>query len=162
WKQQIFGKRNRLKVGMALSLLLAAGAAVTYFGFFGGQAIDSLAVLPFINVGANPDAEYLSDGVTDGLINRLSQLPRLKVMSRNSVFRYKGKETDAQQVGKALGVRAVLTGKVTQRNNDLLISVELVNVPDNSHLWGEQYDHKLTDLLATPAELARDISQQLR
>ena len=83
-------------------------------------------------------------------------------MSRNSVFRYKGKETDAQQAGATLGVRAVLTGKVAQRGDELIVSAELVDVRDNSHLWGEQYNHKLSDLLAVQAELARDISQQLR
>jgi serine/threonine-protein kinase len=164
WKQQRLSKLNRHKLAVALTLLLAALAAVIYFSFFGGsgQAIESLAVLPFVNVAANPDTEYLSDGITDSLINGLSQLPRLKVMSRNSVFRYKGAETDAQQAGNTLGVRAVLTGKVTQHGNDLIISVELVNVSDNSHLWGEQYNHKLADLPAVQAVLARDISQQLR
>ena len=157
-------KRHKLVVALTLMLLLSAVAAAVYFNPFIGResAIDSLAVLPFVNVGANSDAEYLSDGITDSLINGLSQLPKLKVMSRNSVFRYKGKETDAQQVGNALGVRAVLTGKVTQRGDDLLVSAELVDVRDNSHLWGAQYTHKLSDLLAVQAELSRDISQQLR
>jgi serine/threonine-protein kinase len=164
WKQQILGKLNRHKLAVALTLLLVLVAVAVYFNFFAEsrRAIDSLAVLPFVNVAANPDTEYLSDGITDSLINGLSQLPKLKVMSRNSVFRYKGTETDAQQAGTTLGVRAVLTGKVTQRGNDLLISVELVDVRDNSHLWGEQYNHKLADLSALQAELARDISQQLR
>jgi serine/threonine-protein kinase len=153
--------REWWRAGIALALSLAAVAAV-YFSFFGRREIDSLAVLPFVNIGANPNAEYLSDGITDSLINSLSRLPSLKVMSRNSVFRYKGKETDAKQAGEALGVRAVLTGKVTQRGDDLIINVELVNVPDNTHLWGEQYNHKPADLLALQAELARDISQQLR
>ncbi|MEP7339360.1 MAG: tetratricopeptide repeat protein [Acidobacteriota bacterium] len=166
-KQQSLGRIKRHKLGVALTLLPMAVAFAVYFMFFGGRGrapaeIDSLAVLPFVNVGANPDTEYLADGVTDGLINRLSRLPELKVMSGNSVLRYKGKETDAQQAGATLGVGAVLTGKVTPRGNDLLISVALVDVRDNSHLWGEQYNHKLTDLPAVQAELARDIAQQLR
>ncbi|MFN0120213.1 MAG: protein kinase domain-containing protein [Blastocatellia bacterium] len=158
-------KRHKSVAALTLLLLLSALIAGVYFSPFVWReaAIDSLAVLPFVNVGANPDAEYLSDGITDGLINSLSQLPGLKkVMSRNSVFRYKGKEIDAQQAGNALGVRAVLIGKVTQRGNDLIVSAELVDVRDNSHLWGEQYNHKLSDLLAVQSQLARDISQQLR
>ncbi len=155
-------KRHKFAVAVALLFLLSGVAAALYFSFGRESAIDSLAVLPFVNVGANPDTEYLSDGITDGLINGLSQLPKLKVMSRNSVFRYKGKETDAQQVGNALGVRAVLTGKVTQRGDDLIVSAELVNVRDNSHLWGAQYTHKLADLLAVQTGLSRDIAEKLR
>ncbi|HKQ74639.1 MAG TPA: protein kinase [Blastocatellia bacterium] len=166
-RQPSFGKLKRHKLGAALALLLAAVATAVYFNPFGGSGqapaeIDSLAVLPFVNVGANPDAEYLSDGITDSLINVLAQLPKLKVMSRSAVFRHKGKETDAQQAGTALGVRAVLTGKVTQRGDDLIVSVELVDVRDNSHLWGAQYHHKLSDLLAVQAELSRDIAGKLR
>ena len=155
-------KRHKLVVTLTLMLLLSAVPAAVYFSVGRESAIDSLAVLPFVNVGANPDAEYLSDGITDSLINGLSQLPKLKVMSRNSVFRYKGKETDAQAAGNTLGVRAVLTGKVTQRGDDLIVSAELVDVRDNSHLWGEQYNRKLADLLSVQAALARDIAEKLR
>jgi serine/threonine-protein kinase len=153
------GKPRLAVLGIVLLLL----AAITiYYGFFSNPAIDSLAVLPFVNVDGNPDAEYLSDGITDGLINSLSRLPKLKVMSRGSVLRYKNKEMDAQVAGQALGVRAVLTGKVTRRGDDLLISVALVNVSDNRHLWGEQYSYKLSNLLGVQPDLARDVSQQLR
>lgn len=155
-------QHKRRKLAVALALLLAALATAGYFSFFRRPAIDSLAVLPFVYAGANPDVEYLSDGITDGLINSLAQLPTLKVMSRNSVFHYKGKETDARQAGQALGVRAVLTGKVTQRGDDLFISAELLDVRDNSHLWGKQYNHKLSDLLAVHTELARDLAEKLR
>lgn len=154
-------KRHKLSVSIALVMLLAAAATAVYFSVR-ETAIDSLAVLPFVNVGANPDAEYLSDGITDSLINSLAQAQRLKVMSRSAVLRYKGKEADAQAAGKALGVRAVLTGKVTPRGDDLIVKVELVDVRNNSHLWGEQYNHKLSDLLAVQTELARDIAAQLR
>lgn len=156
-------QRRRFVLVTLVSLILIVAATV-YFSFFRGRetAIDSLAVLPFVNVGASPDTEYLSDGVTDSLINRLSQLPRLKVMSRNSVFRYKGKDTDAQVAGNALGVRAVLVGKVTQHGDDLSINVELVDVRDGSHLWGEQYTYKVSNLLPVQTDLARDVSQQLR
>lgn len=166
WKEQSFGKtkRHKLSVALTLALLTAAVAAAVYFNPFGGsgQAIDSLAVLPFINVDGNPDTEYLTDGITDSLINGLSQLPRLKVMSRNSVFRYKGREMDAQAAGNQLGVRAVLTGRVVPHGDSLSISIELVDARDNSHLWGEQYNYKLSDLPAVQAELARDISEKLR
>lgn len=155
-------RRKRRTLAVALALLLVALATAVYFGFFRRPPIDSLAVLPFVNVGANPDAKYLSDGITDGIINSLAQLPALKVMSRNSVFQYKGKETDARQAGQALGVRAVLTGKVAHRGDDLLISVELVDVRDNSHLWGEQYSYKLSNLPVVQTDLARDVAQQLR
>ena len=165
-KQRSVGKIKRYKLValFTLTLLMSVVAAAISFRVLNrnAPAIDSLAVLPFVNVGANPDTEYLSDGITDSLINNLSQLPALRVMSRNSVFHYKGSLTDAQQVGRALGVSAVLTGKVTQRGNDLIISAELVDVRDNSHLWGAQYNQRLSDLSAVQAELARDISKKLR
>jgi serine/threonine protein kinase/Tfp pilus assembly protein PilF len=126
------------------------------------SAISSIAVLPFVNSSGDPESEYLSEGITDSLINSLSQVPNLKVMSRNSVFRYKGKEVDAQAAGQALGVGAVLTGRVLQRGDNLSISVELVNPHDNSHLWGEQYDRRLSDILSMQAEMAREISERLR
>ena len=150
---------------VALAALVMAIAVVIYFrgaGLGGGAAIDSLAVLPFVNAGGDPDAEYLSDGISESLINSLSQLPNVKVMSRNSVFRYKGRETDAQAVGRVLGVRAVLAGRVMQRGDGLSISTELVDARDNSHLWGEQYNRKLTDILAVQEEIAREISTKLR
>lgn len=105
-------------------------AAVAYFAYSryaggsGAGAIRSIAVLPFVNASGNPDTEYLSDGITDSLINNLSQLPNLKVMSRNSVFHYKGKETDARAVGRELDVQAVLTGRLVQRGDSLAISLE--------------------------------------
>jgi serine/threonine-protein kinase len=156
-------RHHRLGIGLAF-LMVAALVAVGYFERFSGsgQAIESLAVLPFVNVGADPNTEYLSDGITDSLIDGLSQIPRLKVMSRNSVFQYKASGSDAQKAGLTLGVRAVLTGKVTQHGNDLLISAELVDVHDNSHLWGEQYNRKLSDILSIQAELSRSISENLR
>lgn len=165
-EERSFGgsKRRRLAVGAMLMLVAAAVASALFFraNTVGEQAVDSVAVLPFANVGGGIDAEYLSDGVTENLINRLSQLPNLKVMSRNSVFRYKGRETDAQAAGKELGVRAVLTGKVIQRGEDLIVSAELVDVRDNSQLWGGQYDRKPSDMLAMQTDMARDIAAQLR
>jgi TolB-like protein/Tfp pilus assembly protein PilF len=126
------------------------------------KAIDSLAILPLINAGGDPDTEYLSDGITESIINSLSQLPKLRVMARSTVFRYKGKEVDPQIVGQALGVRATLTGRVLQRGDLLIIKAELVDAEDGSHLWGEQYNRKLSDIFTIEEEISREISDTLR
>ena len=122
----------------------------------------SIAVLPFDNQNRDPDTDYLSDGIPESIINSLSQLPNLKVMSRNSVFHYKGKDRDAQAVAKELKVQAVLTGRMTQRGDGLSISVELINAQDNSELWGQQYNRKLADVFAVQEEIAKEISEKLR
>ncbi len=126
------------------------------------KAIDSLAILPLINAGGDPDTEYLSDGITESIINNLSQLPRLRVMARSTVFRYKGREVDPQRVGQELGVRAALSGRVLQRGNLLIIKAELVDTEDGSHLWGEQYNRKLSDIFVIEDEISREISDKLR
>ena len=128
----------------------------------GGDTIDSVAVLPFVNASGNPDSEYLSDGITESLINSLSTLPHLKVMSRDSAFMYKGKDTDARTVGQALGVRAVLKGHVMQRGDDLEISAELVDARDDSHIWGQQYSRKASDIFALQNDLAKEMTSMLR
>lgn len=125
-------------------------------------AIDSIAVLPLVNVGANPDTEYLSDGITDGLINSLAKLPKLKVIARSSVFQYKGKEVNPQEVARQLNVRAIVTGRLEQKGDGLSISVELTDVTSNRQLWGEQYNRKLSDILAVQQEIKREISEKLR
>ncbi|HEX8142822.1 MAG TPA: protein kinase [Pyrinomonadaceae bacterium] len=124
--------------------------------------IDSLAVLPLANAGHDPNAEYLSDGITESIINTLSQLPQLKVMARSTVFRYKGREVDAQEVGTELGVRAVLMGRVLQLGDDLVIKAELVDVAEGTHLWGEQYRRKPADIFEVQEEIAREISRNLQ
>ena len=124
--------------------------------------IDSIAILPFINQNNDPNTEYLSDGVPESIINSLSQLPNLKVMSRNSVFHYKGKDVDAQAVARELKVQAVLTGRVSQRGEDISINVELINAQENSQIWGQQYNRKLADLFAVQEEIAHEISEKLR
>jgi eukaryotic-like serine/threonine-protein kinase len=121
-----------------------------------------LAVLPFVNGSADSNAEYLSDGITESLINSLSQLPHLKVMSRDSAFRYKSRETDAETVGRELGVRAVLKGRVTQRGDNLAISAELIDASDNSHIWGQQYSRKSSDIFALQERITREITKALR
>jgi eukaryotic-like serine/threonine-protein kinase len=124
--------------------------------------IDSIAVLPFANATQDPSAEYLSDGITETLTNRLSQLSNLKVMSSSSVFRYKGKEQDAQKVGNELNVRAVLTGSVKQLGDQLIIYVRLDDAKDDHRIWGEQYVRKFADVLAVQNEIAQEVSSNLR
>jgi len=121
-----------------------------------------LAVLPFANGSADADAEYLSDGITESLINSLSQLPDLKVMSRDSAFRYKGKEASAQTIGRELGVRAVLKGRVAQRGGNLAISAELIDATDGSHIWGQQYSRKPADIFALQGRIAKEITKALK
>jgi TolB-like protein/Flp pilus assembly protein TadD len=122
----------------------------------------SIAVLPFENQNRDPDTDYLCDGIPESIINSLSELPKLKVMSRNSVFHYKGKEADAQTVGKELKVQTLLTGRVRQRGDSLTIGVELINAQDNSQLWGQQYSRKLADVFAVQEEIAKEVSDKLR
>src|SRR5713101_7723983 len=147
----------------AVALVAALGAAGWFYGLArGGEAIDSVAVLPFVNASADSNTEYLSDGITESLINSLSQLPHLKVMSRDSAFMYKGKDTDARTVGQTLGVRAVLKGRVLLHGDDLEISAELVDARDNSHIWGQQYSRKSSDIFALQGQLAKEITTMLR
>jgi serine/threonine protein kinase/Tfp pilus assembly protein PilF len=141
--------------------LNAGGLRDRLFGS-GSVRIDSIAVLPFVNVGNDPKTEYLSDGITESLINSLSQLPNLTVMSRNTVFRYKGSISDPEKVGRDLGVRAILTGRLVQSGDDLMISVNLEDVQDKRQLWGEQYNRKLSNLVAVQEDLAADIYGRLR
>lgn len=127
------------------------------------KAIDSLAILPFANLSGEPELEYLSDGVTEGLINHLSRLPKLRVMARSTVFRYRGRELpDPQQVGNEMGVRAVLLGRLMKREDTLIIKLELVDTGDGSHLWGEQYVREGQDILTLEQEISTEISEQLR
>ena len=125
-------------------------------------AVESIAVIPFVNMNKDANAEWISDGLTESIINNLTQLPNLRVIARSSVFRYKGRETDPLVVGKELGVRAVLTGRLMQRGETMLISAELVDVRDNKQLWGEQYERQLADMLSVQREIAREITNNLR
>jgi TolB-like protein/DNA-binding winged helix-turn-helix (wHTH) protein/Tfp pilus assembly protein PilF len=157
--------RNRTALGIAAVALLASLGAAAWFYRVpgrGGEAIDSVAVLPFVNASADPNSEYLSDGITESLINSLSQVPHLKVMSRDASFRYKGKETDAQTVGRDLGVRAVFKGRVTQRGDSLAISAELIDARDNSHIWGQQFSRQPSDIFGLQEEIAREMTTALR
>jgi len=158
------GARGRLRVPLAIAamaaVLLAAG--LFYWHSHTAESIDSLAVLPFANASGSPDADYLSDGITESLMASLSELPNLKVMSSSAVARYKGKTPDIPLVGRDLGVRAVLAGRITQRGDNLTVSAELVDAKDNSRLWGEQYNRKLADALAVQNDIAQQIADKLR
>ena len=124
--------------------------------------INSIAVLPFQNKNSDADTEYLSDGLAESLIFRLAQLPNLKVSPSSSIFRYKNKDIDPVKVGAELGVSAVMSGRLVQRGDDLSISVELVDVRSNKLLWGEQYNRKMSELLATQREIAVEITNKLQ
>jgi TolB-like protein len=126
------------------------------------EGISSIAVLPFSNKSDDPNTEYLSDGISESLINNLSQLPGLKVTARSSSFKYKGEGLDLQAVAQALGVEAVLTGRVLRRGDGIIISVELVDARDKTQLWGEQYNRKSTDLLDVQTEISREIAERMR
>jgi TolB-like protein/DNA-binding winged helix-turn-helix (wHTH) protein/Tfp pilus assembly protein PilF len=127
-----------------------------------GDAIDSVAVLPFTNANGDPNMEYLADGITENLINSLSQLPKLRVVALGIVIRYKGQKIDAQKIGRDLNVRAVLIGRVLQPDDHLTIATELVDVTNGSHLWGEQYNREFRDILAVQEEISKEITEKLR
>jgi TolB-like protein/Tfp pilus assembly protein PilF len=149
--------------GMLGLLLLVVVASLIYWSYVNhGPAIESIAVMPFKNESGSSDVEYLSDGMTDMLITSLSQLPKLSVKARSSVFRYKGKEASPQQVGKELNVQAVLTGRLVQHGNDLALHIELVDVKTETALWAGDYNRSMTNLAALQSEIARDVSQKLR
>ncbi len=124
--------------------------------------INSIAVLPFINVASDPNLEYLADGIAENLINNLSQLTQLKVMSRNSTFRYKGRETVAKDIGRDLKVQAVVIGRVARLEELLSISVELVDAHEDAHIWGAQYIRKPSDIFTMQETIAQEITQKLR
>jgi serine/threonine-protein kinase len=126
------------------------------------RSVDSIAVLPLENLSRDETLDYLTDGLTESLINSLSQLPRIRVMARSTVFRYKSRELDPQQIGEDLGVRAVLTGRVLQRDDSLMIGAELVDVADGSQLWGAQFSRRLSDIFSIQEEIAREITDHLR
>ena len=148
--------------GLAILVLAALGiAAYWYYARYESQ-INSIAVMPFVNASGNTDIEYLSDGMTESLMNSLSQLPNLSVKARSSVFRYKGQEIEPVAVAKELGVQAVLNGRVVQRGEQLTLSLDLVDARSGDQIWGEQYVRKLGDLAALQSEIARDVSQKLR
>ncbi|MBI3650968.1 MAG: protein kinase [Acidobacteria bacterium] len=156
-------KQQRLVLLALVSLMLVMAAATAiYLRRSKPRGIDSIAVLPFLNVNGDANTDYLSDGLTESLINSLSRLPNLKVMSRNSVFQYKGKELNAREVGKTLSVSAVLTGRLTQTPDGLLINLELIDARDDTQIWGERYARRMSDLAIVQQEIANQLSAHLQ
>ena len=156
---------SRAVWGIGALVLFALVGAVGWYhrsALRNGVAIQSVAVLPFENASGDPNAEYLSDGIAESLINSLSQVPDLKVMSRDSSFHYRGRDADARTVGQALGVQAVFKGRLARQGDTLTISAELINARDNTHLWGQQYSRKPSDIFAMQEEIAKEMTAALR
>ncbi len=145
--------------GVLALLVIAAGAKMFLSS---SPAINSVAILPFVNDSKDPDAEYLSDGITESIINSLSQLPNLRVMSRNAAFRFKGSNLDAVEAGQNLNVGAVLIGRLVKRDDRFVIKTELIKVADGSQLWGAEYNSSLADIFSVQDEVSKKISQSLR
>jgi serine/threonine-protein kinase len=154
-------KRNALIAVVALLLTVSVAGGYWFFTHSGNEAIGSIAVLPFVNASGNSELEYLSDGMTDSLINSLSQLPNLSVKARSSVFHYKGTEIDPQKLAADLSVQAILSGRVVQRGDDLTLYLSLDD-RNGDHIWGEQYNRQLADLVSLQAEIAREVSHKLQ
>ena len=156
-------KRHKLVAVTVALLMVMAGIGYGLYSHARDSeaAIESLAVLPFENKSNDVDADYLSDGLAESLIYRLSQIPNLKVSPTSSVLRYKGKEPDVKAIAGALGVNAVMTGRLVKRGDNLTISAELIDARYNKLVWGEQYERKISDLLATQREIATAITDQL-
>jgi TolB-like protein len=155
-------KQMKWWAAAALSLLLAVGGFFGYRKFFPAKRINSIAVMPFENRNSDGDTEYLSDGLAESVIFRLTQLPDLKVSPTSSVMRYKGKGTDVAKIASELGVDAVMTGRLTKRGDTLSITVELVDARTNRSLWGEQYERKFSELLTTQREIVTEIVGKLQ
>jgi eukaryotic-like serine/threonine-protein kinase len=159
------GERSKtkwLKIGLAgLGAILLIGLGI-YLFTSKPTSIDSIAVLPFVNVGADPNTEYLSDGITRALIDNLAELSNLKVKSQSTVFRYKGKEKDPLEIGKELSVHAVLTGSIELRDQSLIVSVELSDVKEGNHIWGHSYKKTFSDIYLIQEQISKDVSENLR
>jgi len=155
-------------VWSALALVLLATLAAGYLVYAryaaasGPAGLTSIAVLPLRNTSNDPQQDYLSDGISEGLINRLSQLPGLKVVANSSSARYKGQDADPREVAHALNVAGILAGKVSQRGDSLSISVELIDGRDRTQVWGEQYVRKAADVFLVSAEISRDVAEKLQ
>jgi serine/threonine-protein kinase len=157
-------RNSRIVVVMAIVLvaLLAAAAYTLIKGSIFADRIDSVAVLPFVNASGNPSSEYLSDGLTDSIMDSLSQLPELQVVAHSTVFRYKGKNTDPLAVGRELHVRGVVTGRLVQRGNTIVVRATLTDVKRGTQVWGQQYDRNLSDVVELQKDLSEEISSQLQ
>jgi serine/threonine-protein kinase len=158
-------KNHKREFALVMLALLVAAIGFAYWYLFlraGSRQIESIAVMPFVNESGNVDVEYLSDGMTETLINSLSQLPNLSVKARASVFRYKGKETNPQTIGKELNVQAMLNGRVIQRGEQLILNLELIDAQTENVIWSERYNRRQADLVSLQSEIARDVSSKLK
>ena len=159
-------KRHKREFLLTSVVLVLAAVLALYWSlrgrFTGTSQIETIAVLPFVNESGSADIDYLSDGLSESLINSLSKLPHLAVKARSSVFRYKGKEIDPQQAASELSVQAIVNGRVVQRGEDLTLYVSLVDARNGNQIWGDQYNRRLTDLAALQTQVTNDISQKLR
>ena len=158
------GRFSRRALWTIATIVVASVALAVPFlsgRWFRSTNIESVAVIPFVNATGDAKLEYLSDGMTESLINALARLPDLSVKARSMVFRYKGQEIDPQQVASALSVEAVVTGRVERRDDKLMLSLSLANGSDGDHIWGERYDSTMTDLVSVQSGMARDIAEKL-
>ena len=153
-------------VTISLSILvIAAGLGFWFFTRstpVSPALIETIAVMPFVNESGNADLEYLSDGMTESLINSLSSVPRLSVKARSSVFRYKGKEMSPKEAGSDLGVQAVLSGRFVERGDQFTLYLSLVDVRTGDQIWGDQYTRTVTEIVSLQNQIARDVSRKLR
>src|SRR5262249_42978531 len=150
--------RTRIKIFVPAFIVTVLAGTIIYFAFPREKIIDSIAVLPLVNAAADPNFDYLSEGITDGLIDGLSQLPNLTVKSERSVARYKGTDIAPHVIGRELGVRAVLVGKVVAHGDSITIRVELVDARDDNHIWGDEYNRKTADIAGLQEMISKDIA----
>jgi serine/threonine protein kinase/TolB-like protein/tetratricopeptide (TPR) repeat protein len=159
------GTSRKLWLGGAIVAALALAIGGGYYVVHGrssGEKVTSIAVLPFVNATSDPNNEYLSDGLTESLIGTLSELPGVKVMARSTVFRFKGKEDDPQQIGKVLNVSSVLMGQVTQHGDTVAVQADLVNTADGSEMWGAHYERKMADVTQVQGDITRDVAKKMQ
>src|SRR5581483_10494472 len=158
------GSGKKIAIVSAAMVVLVAALAGTWYALVGrgGETIDSVVVLPFTMNGGGQDSEYLSDGITDGVINSLTRIPKLRVIARSTAFRYKGKDVDPQKIGSDLKVGAVLTGSFVQHGDKVQVQADLIDVAHGTQLWGEQYSRSLNDVATLQQAIAQDVSQKLQ
>ncbi len=158
-------RRRSVLIGFALLILLLIGVIAFLLidkSQPANKEIHSLVILPFVNASDEPGTEYLSDGIAESLINSLSQLSKLKVIARTTAFRYKGKEAEAQAIGRDLRVDAIITGRVTLQGETLIVQADLLNAADGSQVWGARYSRKLSDVFAVQEQIAKEIAGNLQ
>ena len=161
-KQSFAARRGKLLAALVVAVLFLVGGFFGYKYYSPAKQINSIAVMPFENRNSDADTDYLSDGLAESVIFRLTQLPDLRVSPTSSVMRYKGASTDVAKIANELGVDAVMTGRLTKRGDNLNITVELVDARTNKSLWGEQYERKLSELLTTQREIVTEIVGKLQ